>query len=172
MRTGGGMKRWTARRMLGAGGVLLSLSAAGCASGGVSSRSADLWREDMGRVTRATLEAGLDKIVRKHALQIARTQGSSREFYYETVWTRREVLADEEVRGVTHARNRIVLRGYRLESTMAGAGVYRITWELQNEVTTAGVEGWHPDVVPDQVIEDFRPVYSDLMLEVRTGLIR
>ncbi len=167
-----GRQRRNAWRMFTAGSVLLSALAAGCASGGVSSRSADQWREDMGRVTRATLEAGLDKIVRKHALQIARMQDSSREFYYETVWTRREVLADEEVRGVTHARNRILVRGHRLESTMGGAGVYRITWELQNEVTTAGVEGWHPDVVPDQVIEDFRPIYSDLMLEVRTGLIR
>lgn len=153
-------------------GVLLMPLVAGCASGGVSSRAANMWREDMGRVTRVTLETGLDKIVQKHALQIARTQDSSREIYYETIWMGRDVLADEEVRGVTNARNRILLKGRRLESTMAGAGVYRITWELENEVTTAGVDGWHPDVVPDQVVEDFRPIYSDLMLEVRTGLIR
>ncbi len=155
-----------------AAGVAGSLLAAGCATGGVSSRTANLWREDMGRVTRITLEAGLDKIVRKYALQIARRQDSSREIYFETIWTEREVLADEEARGVTHARNRILLKGRRLESTMAGAGVYRITWELENEVTSMGAEGWHPDAVPDGVIEDYRDIYSDLMLEVRTGLIR
>ncbi len=162
-------KSW---RQLAAGGALLCVIAAGCATGGVSSQSANLWREDMGRVTRVTLETGLDKIVRKYALQIARTQDSSREIYYETLWTEREVLADEEARGVTHARNRILVKGRRLESTMANDGVYRITWELENEVTSMGAEGWHPDVVPDQVIDDYRDIYSDLMLEVRTGLIR
>ena len=160
------------RRMLVVGVVATSLLSGGCATGGVSGRSANLWREDMGRVTRVTLETGLDKIVRKYALQIARTQDSSREIYYETIWTEREVFADEEARGVTHARNRILLKGRRLESTMAGAGVYRITWELENEVTSMAAEGWHPDVVPDEVIEDYRNIYSDLMLEVRTGLIR
>ena len=71
-----------------------------------------------------------------------------------------------------YARNRILLKGRRLESTMGGAGVYRITWEVENEVTSVDVEGWHPDALPGQVVEEFRPVYSDLMLEVRTGLIR
>ena len=170
MQTGSGGKR--------ASGVFATFAAVacgigwGCATGGVASQSQEIWREDMGRVTRVTLETGLDRIVRKHALQIARTQDSSRELYYETVWMNREVLADEQAKGVTNARNRILLRGRRLESTMGGAGVYRITWELENEVTAVGVEGWHPDIVPGQVVEEFRPIYSDLMLEVRTGLIR
>ncbi len=148
------------------------LLVAACATGGVSSRSAMIWREDMGRVTRATLDVGLEKIVQKHALPLIRTQESARDIYYETLWIDREVLADEELRGVTHARNRILLKGRRLESEMGGQGVYRVTWELENEVAKAGIEGWHPDVVPGEVVEEFRPVYSDLMLEVRTGLIR
>lgn len=162
----------SAAGVLAAVAVLASGTLWGCVTGGVASQSREVWREDMGRVTRVTLETGLDKIVRKHALQIARTQDSSREIYYETLWMNREVLAEEEARGVTNARNRILLKGRRLESTMAGAGVYRITWELENEVTEVGVEGWHPDAVPGQVVEEFRPIYSDLMLEVRTGLIR
>ncbi len=153
-------------RMLVAGGVLLSVLTVGCASGGVSSQSANHWREDMGRMSSATLNAGLDKIVRKYALQIARRTSSSHEIYYETTWTEREVLAQEQMRGVTHARNRIVLRGRRLMN------VYRVTWDLENETVTAGVEGWHPDPVPDEVVEEFRPIYSDLLLEVRTGVIR
>lgn len=161
-----------ASRALAGVAMLVVGFVAGCATGGVSSQSREIWREDMGRVTRATLETGLDKVVRKHALQIVRTQDSSREIYYETLWVTREVLAEEEARGVTNARNRILLKGRRLESTMGGAGVYRITWEVENEVTSVGVEGWHPDALPGQVVEEFRPVYSDLMLEVRTGLIR
>lgn len=172
MRVRAGSGRRSATGVPAAVAVLACGTLWGCATGGVASQAREIWREDMGRVTRVTLETGLDKIVRKHALQIARTQDSSREIYYETLWINREVLAEEEARGVTNARNRIVLKGRRLESTMAGAGVYRITWELENEVTEVGVEGWHPDAVPGQVVEEFRPVYSDLMLEVRTGLIR
>lgn len=167
-----GRSGWESRRVLAVGVALVCVLAAGCATGGVSSQNANLWREDMGRVTRVTLETGLDKIVRKYALQIARRQDSSREIYFETLWGERDVLADEQARGVTHARNRILVKGRRLESTMGGAGVYRITWELENEVTSMGIEGWHPDVVPEQVIADYRDIYSDLMLEVRTGLIR
>ncbi len=169
-----------AKRSVGVAGRWLAAPAAlaivvlsgACASGGVSTQMANIWREDMGRVTRATLETGLEKIVSKHALQIARTQEASRELYYETIWMDREVVADEEIRGVTHARNRIVLKGRATSATMAGGSVYRITWELENEVSSADAEGWHPDIVPDEVVELFRPVYSDLMLEVRTGLIR
>ncbi len=152
--------------------LAVAVAMGACASGGVSNRMANIWREDMGRVTQATLETGLDKIVSKHALQIARTQHASREIYYETIWMDREVVADEEIRGITHARNRILLKGRALEATMAGGSVYRITWELENEVTSADAEGWHPDIVPEDVVEKFRPIYSDLRLEVRTGLIR
>ena len=167
-------------RVRRAGGGLLTVvcvAAAGivtssCATGGVSSQQAAIWREDMGRITRVTLETGLDKVVRKHALQIARVQDSSREIFYETLWMNREVLAEEEVRGISNARNRIVLKGRMTGAEMGMEGVYRVTWELENEVTSATAQGWHPDVVPDEVVEDFRRIYSDLMLEVRTGLIR
>ena len=144
--------------------LLLCVVASGCASGGVASQSEQHWREDMGRVTRGTLEQGLEKIVLKHALKMNRTEARGRELYYETVWMTRGVLPSEEAAGVTNARNRIVLTGRR--STQ----VYRVTWELQNEVTSVSADGWHPDVLPPEVIERFRPIYSDLMLEVRTGI--
>ena len=145
--------------------LLLCVVALGCASGGgVASRSQQHWREDIGRVTRGTLERGLEKIVLKHALQMNRTEAGGREIYYETQWMTREVLASEQARGVTNARNRIVLTGRQ------SMQVYRVTWELQNEVTSVSADGWHPDVLPPEVIERFRPIYSDLMLEVRTGI--
>ena len=144
--------------------LVLCVVASGCASGGVASQAEQHWREDMGRVTRGTLEQGLEKIVLKHALLMNRTEAGGRELYYETAWTTREVVPTEEAVGVTNARNRIVLTGRQ------SAQVYRVTWELQNEVTSESVAGWYPSVLPREVIEHFRPIYSDLMLEVRTGI--
>ncbi len=166
----GGAGRWFALPAA----LALVLVTGACASGGILNQMSNVWSEDMGRVTRATLATGLEKIVSKHGLQIARTEteGTAREIYYETIWMPRDVVADEEIRGVTHARNRIVLRGRALESTMSRDRVYRVTWELENEVSSIDTEGWHPDPVPGAVVEKFRPIYSDLMLEVRTGLIR
>ena len=144
--------------------LLLCAVAVACASGGVSSQAEQYWREDMGRITRGTLEQGLEKIVLKHALQMNRTEAGGRELYYETQWRTRDVLPSEEAVGVTNARNRIVLTGRQ------SMQVYRVIWELQNEVTGGSADGWHPSVLPPEVIELFRPIYSDLMLEVRTGI--
>lgn len=130
------------------------------------------WREDMGRLNQATLEAGLDKIIRKHALRINRQEQSSQEIYYESNWVEREVVAEEQLRGVTNARNRFVLRGNTLEHEWDVVIVYRVTWELQNEVTTATGRGWFPAALPESVRNDFRPVYDDLFMEVRTGVKR
>lgn len=140
---------------------------AGCASGGVEAYAETLWREDMGRITQGTLEDGLDKMVRKYALRLNRQEEAARDLYYETAWSTRDLLATEETQGVTNARNRIVIRGRRLE-----AGVFRFSWELQNEVTTTMVAEWHAHLIPPEVVEEYRPIYSDLMLEVRTGVRR
>lgn len=139
----------------------------GCASGGVQAYTETLWREDMGRITRGTLEDGLDKMIRKYGLQLNRQEEAARDLYYETVWTTRDILAVEEAQGVNGARNRIVIQGRRLE-----AGVFRFSWELQNQVTTASTPEWHAHLIPPEVVEEYRPIYSDLMLEVRTGVRR
>ena len=143
------------------------LFAGGCASGGVQGYAETLWREDMGRITQGTLEDGFDKMVRKYALQVDRQEEAARDLYYETAWTTRDIYALEEAQGVTNARNRIVIRGRRLE-----AGVFRFSWELQNQVTTVETPEWHANVIPSEVVEEYRPIYSDLMLEVRTGVRR
>lgn len=149
-----------------------SLSVVGaCATGGGGSGGRTSWREDMGRLTGSTLQAGVEKIFQKHAVRISRTESTARDLYYESVWEPREVMATEEVNGVTNARNRIVLRGRQVQSDMAGS-VFRVTWELQNEVTSLTAPDWHPGVVPDEVMEQYRPVYSDLVLETRTGVRR
>lgn len=143
------------------------LFASGCASGGVQAYADTLWREDMGRITRGTLEDGLDKMIRKYALALDRSEEAARDLYYETAWDTRDILAAEELQGVTHARNRIVIHGRRLE-----AGVFRFNWEVQNQVTTAEIPEWHANAIPPEVVEEYRPIYSDLMLEVRTGVRR
>jgi len=109
---------------------LAVLAIAGCASGGGGSLQLDtLWKEDMGRMTRATLDNGVTKIVQKHNLRIDRQERNRpREIYIELAWISREVLAAEEARGITNARNRIVLRGQLLESGFSTTSeAYRVT---------------------------------------------
>ena len=145
---------------------------AGCASGGVSGYTETLWREDMGRITRGTLEDGLDKMVRKYALRLERDEVRGRDLYYELGWRTRDLFAQEEAIGVTKARNRIVIRGRMLESSLDGSRVYRFSWEVENEVTTADTPAWHANVIPEEVVEQYRSIYSDLTLEVRSGVRR
>jgi len=160
-------------RIVAAVGLFAALVAAGsCASGGARSAADSRWREDLGRLNRGTLEAGLDKVFSKHAVQLMRDESTDRRLYYESRWVPREVMAAEEGMGTATGRNRIVIRGSRVEGGMAGGAVYRVTWEVENEVTTATNPAWHPAVIPPEVIEKFRPVYTDLVLEVRTGLMR
>ncbi len=147
-------------------GLVVVAMGAGCATGGVQRQEEVHWVEDIGRVTLSTFATGLDKVVRKYSLQMAREVTGGREVRYETTWVAREVVPSESARGVTHARNRIVIQGHSLGTA------HRMTWEVENEVSSATAEGWHPDVIPAEVVETYRPVYSDLMLEVRTGLIR
>ena len=144
----------------------------GCASGGVQGYTETLWREDMGRITQGTMEDGLDKMIRKYGLQLDRDDERGRDLYYELAWRTREILAEEETAGVTRARNRIVIRGRRLEDQFDGSGIFRFTWEVQNEVSTSDTPEWHARVIPAQVVEEYRPIYSDLSLEVRSGVRR
>ena len=126
----------------------------------------------MGRLNRETLDAGLQKILEKHALRIDRREQSAQGLYYESNWVERPVVAEEDLRGVRNARNRFVIRGQALEWEWDHRSVFRITWELQNEVTTTIGRGWHPAPLPESVKEEFRPVYADLFMEVRTGVKR
>lgn len=146
-----------------AGGLL----AGGCASGGVQAFEETQMREDMGRITQGTLEDGLSKMIRKYALQLVFNDVRGRDLYYETAWESRPVLAEEEVVGVTNARNRIVIRGRRLETQ-----VFRFHWQVDNEVTTVTRPEWHAARIPDDVVKNYTKIYSDLSMEVRSGVRR
>lgn len=147
------------------------LALAGCASGGGTTLSDSYWRVDMGRTTRAALHAALDKVFTKHAVVVRREQSvpGDRQLRFETEWVRRQVLATEEGAGVTGARNRIVLVASQLEMQWNGASVYRLRWQVENEVATATVPEWHAAPFPDEVEDTYRPVFSDLELEIRTA---
>ena len=155
--------------------ALAAIAAAGCAAGGggAVSMRAGTWSEDLGRMNRTSLEQGVAKIVQKHDLRIDRDEVRPREILYEMAWISRAVHAEEETRGITNARNRIVLRGRLLEQGFsAGGESYRVTWVLQNEVTTAEATGWYPDVIPAGVLEHYRPIFRELSMETRTGVRR
>lgn len=180
-----GMKAMCARLIPGSGfaaavrGLVLPpalVAAAGCASGGVTPGSEGVWREDMGRMTKATVVAGLDRVVRRHSLKVDRQEDRPREFYYELAWIPRDVTAEEEIFGVTDARNRIVIEGRTSGAgggdPGAGLGVYRVSWKLENEVVSMTNPEWRSGRIPESVIERFRPVFSDLAMEVRSGMER
>ena len=158
------------RRSLAA---LATVAAAGCASGGGAAARDTVWREDLGRTSGASLADAIARIIeQKHGLRIYRQDHSRpREVYYEMAWVPRDAVPAEEARGITGARNRIVLRGRLLERGMAESDrLFRVTWEVENEVTSVTATGWRPDVIPAEVVEHFRPILGDLAMEVRTGI--
>lgn len=156
------MTRWG-----GAVVTVVALAVAGCASGSGSAFSDSYWRVEMGQTTDGALRAALDKVFRKHAVVVRREQAQpgDRELRFETEWVLRDVLATEEGAGATGARNRIVI----VARQGVGAGVYRLRWQVENEVTTAAVPEWHAGPLPQEVREQYRPVFSDLELEIRTA---
>lgn len=143
------------------------LAVAGCASGGASTALDSYWRVEMGQTTPGALRAALDKVFRKHAVVVRREQGAAgdREIRFETEWELRDRLATEEGAGATGARNRIVI----VARQGAGAGVYRVRWQVENQLTTAAVPEWHAAPMPEELRERYQPVFSDLQLEIRTA---
>lgn len=148
--------------------VLFAVS--GCVSAGGGPVSDHFWREDLGRLNQATVEDALAKVMQKHGLRLDQVYPEGSQIRWELSWIPREVVAEEQVRGITNARNRIVIKG--VQSGAANVDNYRMTWELANEVTSMADSNWHPDVVPASVIEQFRTVFTDMRLEVRTGVRR
>ena len=58
------------------------------------------------------------------------------------------------------------------KNSAEGGSIYRVTWDVENEITTTTNPAWHPSRIPQDVVEQLRPVYSDLSMEIRTGLRR
>ena len=125
-------------------------------------------------MTKRTLVVGVEKIVQRHTLKIDRDEDRPREIYYELAWIPRDVTSEEAVFGVTKARNRIILQGRVAGTTSVttAADTYRVTWELHNEIASVVKPEWHTGRIPEAVIENFRTIFSDLSMEVRSGVDR
>ena len=147
---------------VGVASVGVALMAGACATGGPRVNDDSLWREDMGLVSSAAWRVGLNRMLRKYALQLFLAETRGTDLYYETAWETRELLAHERAGNVTAARNRIVFRGRSVGRD------YQFSWELQNEVTTVEDRTWHPGPLPDEVREEYRTtLYRDLVMEIR-----
>ena len=151
-----------------AAAMVVLFAVSGCVTAGGGPVSENFWREDLGRLNQATIEQALAKVIQKHGLRLEQRYDQGSQVRWELGWISREVVAEEQLRGITNARNRILVKG--VQSGAANIDNYRMTWELANEVTSMANSNWHPDIVPESVIEQFRPVFTDLRLEVRTGV--
>jgi hypothetical protein len=120
----------------------------------------------------APLEEARLAIWGKHSIPLARDQRSSRSVVYESLWMPRDVTPAEAAAGVLEARNRVILDARFLEGQMDMSGVYRATFEVQNEVRTELVDEWHPAAIPQEAIDRYRPVFNDMRLELQTGIRR
>ena len=54
----------------------------------------------------------------------------------------------------------------------SGSAVYRVTFEVLNQVRTNLSPEWHGGSIPREVVERYREVLTDMELELRTGIRR
>ncbi len=161
-------------RFVGALLASFTILAAGgaCASGG-GGPSGDVYREDLGRVLSLPLQEARQKIWTKHGIPVEREEKTSRSLRVQSQWMLRQPEPAEAAEGVTQARNQIILTGRLLEGQMDYSdGVLRVTFEVSNQVRSEAVPEWHPAPMPSAIRDEFRKVYSDMRLEVGTGVRR
>ena len=155
-------------------GLIASVGAAGCASagsgGGASGNT--VFRKEIGKVMVRPLTTAREKIFGKHIIPMYREEQTARTLMWETQWMVREPAAEELTAGVRAARNRVFLRGNYVEERMDGTPVFRVRFEVENQIQTDLNPAWHPGIIPPEVEERFQDVYDDLMLELRVGIIR
>ncbi len=155
-------------------GLCLLLAASGCASAGAAGGGAEtpLYREDLGRVMVIPLERARIKVWGKNNINIFREETTNRDFTYISEWIPRAPVLDETAVGVTAARNRVTLSGYRTQENLDGTYIYRTTFEVENEVQSTEGPDWHPAPMPGETRGHFRRIFSDLQMELRAGVIR
>ena len=142
-----------------------------CASGG--SRQGGLLREDLGRQVVYRVNDAQIEYFGKHQILIRRRLIEDRQFLFESPWMVRDIPAEEVARGVFEARNRVILRGRFIERGLdPGLNIFRVTFEVENEVRTEELTDFHPAPFPDEVRARFMALYDDLNLELNTGIRR
>lgn len=152
----------------------LTLTLSGCASGGGGGSSSGdaLYREDLGRVMVVPLVRAREKIWGKHNIPIYRDESEARSLLYESQWMPRPPTAEEALGGATDGRNRVIMRGTLAGENLDGTFIYRVRFEVENQIQTQANPDWYPAPMPPEVRERFKRVFDDLALELRTGVIR
>lgn len=151
-------------------GLLLVVGACASAGGG---GGGDVYRENLGRVLLGPLEEARLLIWNKHGIPVEREERGGQDVRVESTWMPRAPEPAEAAAGVVEARNRVVLDARFLEREMdMSDGVYRVTFEVRNQIRTESIPDWHPGPMPDVVRERFQRVYNDMRLEVATGVRR
>lgn len=155
-------------------GLTLALTLSGCATGGGGGSSSGdaLYREDLGRVMLQPLLRAREKIWGKHSIPIYREEDTARTFLFESQWMPRQVTAEEALGGATGGRNRVFIRGTLTGENLDGTPVFRGRYEVENQIQTQANPDWFPAPMPPEVRQIFKRVYDDLMLELRSGIIR
>lgn len=159
-------------------GLLLSalgtlLLTAACAGGGGGAAAS--FRADMGRLLPEPLATTRAKIWAQHQVPLYRETQDANRIVYESEWIPREPTPEERVNGVTAARNQVIIQGRRTEEGMdmsGGSAVYRVYFEVKNEVLVEGSQDWVTGAIPRPVVDRYREVLSDMELELRTGVRR
>lgn len=152
--------------------ALIALMPMGCASGGGSGDEEAIYRESLGRVLGRTMERAREIIWQKHNIIPERTEYDSTQLFVQSIWLMREAEPPEQALGAIQARNRVTLQGRSIERMMdLSDQVYSMRYQVENEVQLESGE-WVRAPMPPQAREFFREVYSDLRLEVNTGVRR
>lgn len=150
--------------------VALVILLGGCASTGGQERSSTDYSENMGRVLYSTLMEGMQTILPRYNLALERREEQFSTLHFQTEWKPREVTAEEEQNNVIQAQERLVLRGRRTGTEPDGEGLFRVRLEAQNRVRSRSRSDWHPAPVPDEFVERWREIATELTLEIRTGV--
>jgi hypothetical protein len=153
--------------------LLGTAALAGCASGGGGSSTS--FRSDMGRLLQQPLAQTRAQVWGLHQIPLYREQLDPQRIVYESEWMPRRPTPAEESSGVTGARNQIVIRGRRVEEAMdmsSSGAVYRVTFEILNQVRTNLNAEWHSAPIPREAVDMYREVLTDMELELRTGMRR
>ncbi len=145
---------------------------AGCASGGGAADGGRMgYQRDLGRLLQPTLDEARLKVWQKHNWHLQREELEFQNIYWETQWRPFNVDTGNAV-GPTEARGRIVIRGRRVGGELDGGSVYRVTMVGQYQVRGGVTDDWRPAPLPDDAEDVFDQVFSDLSLELRTGVRR
>ncbi len=144
---------------------------AACASGGGGGLS-NRYTRDLGRHLVPTLEEARQKVWTKLNWDLQREQVEYQNVYWESAWRPFTPPAGPAVSGPTDGRVRVIIRGRRMVEELDGGAQYRVSLDGEYEVSGGVSSDWRGAPIPEEAEDAFDQVYSELSLEIRTGVRR